>query len=121
MENLSIEWNSMSEKTIVAAIGAYIKHERLIKNKTQAQVAIDAGVNRSTISQIEKGEAISLLSLIQILRALDLLHVLNGFRIEKQISPIALAKLEKKKRQRASKYKPTITPSQANESNQSEW
>ncbi len=121
MENISINWISMNEKSIIISIGEYLKHQRLTQNKTQAQTAIDAGVNRSTVSQIENGEAISLISLIQILRALNLLEVLNGFKVETQISPIELAKLEKKKRQRASHYKPNLSSSQLNEPKEKEW
>jgi transcriptional regulator with XRE-family HTH domain len=43
---------------IVEAIGAFLKHKRLNQNKTQAQIAEDAGLNRWTLSQIENGEAI---------------------------------------------------------------
>lgn len=101
MENTNINWISMSDKAIIASVGEYLKHQRLTQNKTQSQIAEAAGINRWTISQIEKGEAISMISLIQILRALNLLNVLDNFKIETQISPIELAKLEKKKRQRA--------------------
>jgi transcriptional regulator with XRE-family HTH domain len=100
--NTNLNWISMSDHAIISHIGAYIKHERLNQNKTQAKIANDAGINRWTLSQIENGEAISLTSLIQILRALNLLDILNVFKIETQISPIQLAKLEKQKRQRAS-------------------
>ncbi len=102
MENTNLNWVSLSDNAIIASIGAYIKHERLKQNKTQAKIAKDAGVNRWTLGQIENGEAISLTSLIQILRALNLLSILDIFKIETQFSPIQLAKLEKQKRQRAS-------------------
>lgn len=101
MENANIEWTAMSDKAIIAAIGEYLKQQRLAKNKTQAQIAIDAGINRWTLSNIENGKAVTLASLVQILRALDLLSALDIFRIEKRISPIELAKSEKQKRQRA--------------------
>lgn len=104
----------MSDKSIIETIGNYIKYQRLNQIKTQANIAEDAGVNRWTISQIEKGEAISLTSLIQILRALDLLHVFDLFKIESQISPIELAKLEKQQRQRARN-------SNSNTQSKSEW
>ncbi len=102
MENTNTNWVAMTDSAIVVAIGKYIKEQRLLQNETQSNLATEAGVNRSTISQIENGEAITLLSLIQILRALDLLRVLDAFKIEQQISPIELAKLEQQKRQRAS-------------------
>jgi len=114
MENTNMQWISMSDKAIIASIGQYLKHQRLSQNKTQAETAEIAGVNRWTISQIEKGEAISLISLIQILRALDCLSVLSHFKVETQISPLQLAKLEKQKRQRA-------RSSKKNTQNKSEW
>lgn len=104
----------MNDKSIIEFIGNYIKQQRLAQNKIQKNVAEHAGVNRWTISQIENGDAISLTSLIQILRALDLLNVFDAFKIETQISPIQLAKLEKQKRQRARN-------SNTNTQNNSEW
>jgi len=71
-------------------------------NRTQKQLAEDAGLNSWTISQIENGEAINLTSLIQLLRALDALHVFDVFEIEDEISPLAYAKLKRKERERAS-------------------
>lgn len=93
----------MSNKSIISHIGEYIKQQRLIQNKTQANIAENAGVNRWTMSKIENGEAISLSSLIQILRALNLLAILDIFNLPKQISPLELAKIDKQKRQRASR------------------
>ena len=115
MANTNTEWLSMSDKSIVSTIGEYIKHQRLIQNKTQANIAETAGINRWTMSKIENGEPISLTSLIQILRALNLLDVLNIFKIQSQLSPLELAKLEKQKRQRAS------TDNEVNKQNKSEW
>ena len=101
MEKTNNNWVTMSDSAIISAIGEYIKHVRLEQNKTQAQVAKDAGINRWTLSQIENGESITLTSLIQILRVLDVLHILNIFTIEEKISPIEYAKLKEKKRRRA--------------------
>jgi len=115
MANTNIEWLSLSDKAIISMIGAYVKEQRLIQNKTQAKTAEIAGVNRWTMSQIENGEPISLISLIQILRALDLLHILHVFETQTQLSPLKLAKLEKQKRQRASKGNNDKNP------NKSEW
>lgn len=102
------DWNAMSDGAIILEIGRYIRHHRLEKNITQAKAAEIAGVNRWTLNKIEKGEPISLLTLISVLRALDLLHILNVFKISTQLSPIQLAKLEQKKRQRARSSKGTV-------------
>lgn len=101
MANTNTEWISMSDSAIVDKIGGFIKEERLKINKTQAQLANEAGLNRWTLSQIENGEAISMISLIQIMRALGILHLLDIFSIKQVISPIQLAKIDQQKRQRA--------------------
>jgi len=72
-------WVAMSDGVIIAAIGEFIKYKRLQGNKTQAKLAKDAGLNRWTLGQIEKGESVTLNSLIQVLRALNLLYLLDGF------------------------------------------
>ena len=114
MENTNYNWVSMSDKAIISTIGRYVKQQRLLQNKTQAKIAEAAGVNRWTVSQLEKGEAVSLISLLQILRALDLLHVLDNFKLETKLSPLELAKLDKQKRQRA-------RGKDDNKQNESEW
>ena len=101
MVNTNTNWLSLSDRAIIKVIGEYIKYHRLQQNKTQMQLANIAGVNRWTLTQIENGEAITLLSLIQILRALNQLQIFEIFRVEQEISPIELAKIEQKKRKRA--------------------
>ena len=82
IENTNIDWVAMTDNSIISAIGNFIRHKRLEQNKTQAQIATRAGINRWTLSQVENGESVTLVSLIQILRALDLLYLLNIFKIE---------------------------------------
>jgi len=101
LDNTFTDWVAMSDKAIIGAIGAYIRHQRLEQNKTQAQVAKEAGINRWTLGQIERGESITLATLIQILRVLDLIHLLSIFTIKEKISPIEYARLKEKKKKRA--------------------
>jgi len=91
----------MSDVAIVHQVGSYLKHIRLQQNKTQHQLAELAGLNRWTISQVEKGESITLTSLVQILRALDILYVLNDFEVSNEVSPLEYAKLKRQQKQRA--------------------
>jgi transcriptional regulator with XRE-family HTH domain len=95
MDNTNISWTSKSDADIVAALGNFIRHHRLTQNITQHQLANAAGLNRYTISQIEKGESVNLVSLIQLLRALDQLHVFAGFEVKEEISPLEYFKLKK--------------------------
>lgn len=95
----------MSDKALMEQVGTFVKHHRLQQNRTQEEVARDAGISRSTLSLLERGETVTVMTLIQILRVLDLLHVMESFRVREVVSPIALAKAEKEQRQRARKGK----------------
>ena len=98
---------AMSDPAILELLGNFIQQTRLQQNKTQQQVAVAAGLNRSTIVQIEKGGGGTLLSFIQILRSLEQLQLFQNFEVRQQISPLQLAKIDQKKRQRASAKKAT--------------
>jgi len=105
MEKSIKYWHSMSDPAILGLLGKYIKQIRLQQNKTQQQVATAAGINRSTVVQIENGGKGTMISFVQILRAIEQLQILEHFEIKPQISPLQLAKLEQNKRQRASSKK----------------
>ena len=105
----------MSDKALVETIGAFIKHHRLDLNRTQHEVAEQAGISRSTLSLLEKGETVTVPTLSQVLRVLELLHIMDNFQILEQISPLQLAKLEQVKRGRARGKKET------DDNPESEW
>jgi transcriptional regulator with XRE-family HTH domain len=105
MEKPGKYWYAMSNPAILEVIGSYIQETRLQQNKTQQQVADAAGINRSTLVQIENGGGGKLLTFIQVLRALEQLHLLQSFEVSRQISPLQLAKIEQQKRQRAGRKK----------------
>ena len=97
-----INWRSMSDAALMAAIGNFIQWHRLNQNKSQDQIAEEAGISRSTLSLLERGEKVRIDSFIQILRTLDLLYVMDVFKVKDEISPIEYAKLKKKQRKKAS-------------------
>ena len=109
-ENSYKNWIAMSDKVLMKHIGNFVKHHRLEQNKTQDTLATEAGISRSTLSLLERGESVTLLTLIQVLRMLDQLQVMDAFRIEKQISPILLARMEQEKRQRVREKKKNNHP-----------
>ena len=96
------DWTSMSDKALIELIGKFITYHRLNQNKTQSEIANAAGISRSTLSLLEHGKKTALNSLIQVLRILDLLYIMDVFKVSTEISPIEYAKLQKNKRQRAS-------------------
>jgi DNA-binding XRE family transcriptional regulator len=106
-------WYAMSDPAILREVGQKIRAFRLQKNLTQEEMAQKIGLNRATIRGIEKGRPSSLLTFIQILRILEKLDLLNDITASPAISPIQMAKLQTKTRQRASSPQP---PQQKKES-----
>lgn len=96
-----MDWQTMSDKSLMETIGKFVRHHRLNQNKSQELVANAANMSRSTLSLLERGEITTLDSLIKVLRVLDLLHIMEVFKFKNEISPIEFAKLQKNKRQRA--------------------
>jgi transcriptional regulator with XRE-family HTH domain len=112
-------WSSMTDKALAAYIGTFVKQKRLEQNRTQDSIATEAGISRSTLSLLERGETVTVTTLIQVLRVLDQLQVMNSFTVQKTISPLMLAKMEQKKRKRA---KPNTKPrSTENDNEKSDW
>ena len=108
-DNLYIKYMALSDNAILEKMGDYIKHQRLSQNKTQQQLALEAGINRTTLLDLEQGQRANLLTFIQVLRALNVLDILKTFEIETQISPILLAEMQQKYRKRASKTKNKVS------------
>ena len=98
--------SGMSDRAILRELGKRLKRRRLDRNITQQELADRAGLSRPTVSDIERGNPASLLTLIPILRVLDLLEELNAFLPLPLPSPLQLAKQQGKQRQRASRQSP---------------
>jgi transcriptional regulator with XRE-family HTH domain len=118
MEKSDISIYSKNDLYYIDMIGDFIRSNRLKQNKTQQQLAGEAGVNRSTLIQLESGKQVRLLSLIQVLRALKQLHVLNALEVKPEISPLMVAAAEQKQRIRVS----TKTTKKSNQTKRkSDW
>ena len=86
----------LSDMAILRMVGNFIKKKRMRLNKTQDELAIEAGMSRSTLSLLERGQKVHLLTLIQALRVLDELQLLEAFEVREQIRPLDYVKLQKK-------------------------
>lgn len=98
-------WSLMSDKALLRQIGLFVQSHRLNQNKSQGHIAEAAGISRSTLSLLERGEKVRIDTLIQVLRVLDLLYIMDVFMVKEQISPLEYAKLQKKQRKQASPNK----------------
>jgi putative transcriptional regulator len=92
----------MSDKAILREVGRRVRQNRLAKNLTQKRLAEMAGVSRMTIVNLEKGQAATLLTFIQVLHSLGSLDGLENFLPDLGPSPLQVAKMKGKKRSRAS-------------------
>lgn len=95
---------SLTDGKIIEMIGETMRRFRLERNMSQKDLAKSAGVALSSVASLEKGQSVSLSTLIPILRTLESLQLLSAFTTEPSISPIAYAKLldGQKQRKRAS-------------------
>ena len=100
----------MSDQAILEKIGARLKRRRLDRNLSQQEVADQAGLTRTTIGEFERGASSSMLTLIRILRVLGALEELESFLPDTGLSPLQLARLKGKQRQRASRKKQDDEP-----------
>ena len=112
-----MELYALTDNMILEKIGENIKRMRLEHIISHKDLAGSAGVAISSIAALERGENISLKTLVPILRALNSLHMLSDFLKEPEISPIAYAKQldSQKTRKRASATKNN------NDKSESEW
>ena len=102
---------------IMRQIGSKFKELRIEKNMKQAELADASGVSVFTISSVENGKATSLLTIVQLLRALGHLDYFDSFFQEETISPIAYAKLLKNNKK---KVRVKSSSTEVNK-NDSEW
>ena len=86
---------------ILAELGRRLERYRLQQNRTLADVAREAGVGIRTAARAEAGENPTLATVVKLLRALGRLEALDAFLPEPLVSPIQLAELSGKQRQRA--------------------
>ena len=102
---MSIAYKSAA--AIAKELGKRLKQARLNTDKTQVEVAELAGVTRKAVLNAEKGK-VSLETLIAIMGALKLIGQLDNFLPVQEVSPIQLAKLQGRKRQRASGQRSSV-------------
>ena len=96
-----MDFYTLSDKAIEKELGQRIKALRLRKNITQKELAKLTTLSLNVIKSLESGRG-KLSSLIPVLRELGALDHLDSFIPETSISPIQLAKMQGKVRERAS-------------------
>ena len=97
--------NGMSPAAMAVELGERLKQTRLNQNITQSQLAEQVGITRKAVLNAEKGQ-VSLEVFVAIMAGLNLTAELDLFLPVQLVSPLQLAKLQGKRRVRASS--PTV-------------
>lgn len=92
---------SMTDRAIALELGRRLKAQRLNRNYSQQEIGELTGLSVTAVQSAEKGES-KMLTYIKILRVLGALPSLESFLPVVNVSPLQLAKMEGKRRQRAS-------------------
>lgn len=87
---------------VLAEIGARLRRLRLSLNLRVEDLAARSGVSQRSITRLEAGKGLNLEFLVRVLRGLGRLQAIDSFIAEPPVSPIQIAKLGGKERQRAS-------------------
>ncbi len=99
--------NLNTDSTILEELGNRLARIRIQNNLTQASLAEDAGISKPTLERIEAGRDAQVSSLIRILRALDMLYILDDTIPSAKTSPMERLKTKGRERKRVS---PTPLP-----------
>ncbi len=114
MAESNINWKGLKNDAVVQQLGKELKRMRLEHDLSQAEVAKRAGLDRTTVVKLEAGRAATLLTVVQVLRAIDRLDMLDPFHSEPQPTPYMVVEQQekylRKQRKRASRKKPAIVP-----------
>ena len=96
-----MDFYTLSDKAIEDELGRRFKALRLRKNITQKQLAEATTLSLNTIKALESGSG-KLATIIAVLRELGALDHLDSFIPDDTISPLQLARMRGKQRERAS-------------------
>jgi transcriptional regulator with XRE-family HTH domain len=101
-------FKSMADTTVFEALGRRLIRRRLDLQLTQAKLAEHAGVSKRTVERMESGAAAQTLSLVRVLRVLDLQQGFDQLIPETGPRPMDLLKLKGKERKHASSGKRSV-------------
>ena len=108
--NLTLDFSTSSSAAIAEALCKRLEAIRLSKNISQAALARQAGVSRSTMTRIADGQSVSLDSFIRVIKALGLADHLATLLPDPSIRPVELVTHEGQHRRRASGKRKSVQP-----------
>ena len=103
-------WYGLTDAAIVSEIGKRLRLLRVGTNQTQQQLADRTGLSRSTIRDIEGGKPVNLMSLLPVLRQLNLIESLETCFPGYATSPVLANKHRHRQRVRPGKNRDVNKP-----------
>lgn len=101
------EFSTYSSEAIMEVLFDRLEEIRLSRNISQANLAAEAGVSRSTITRLARGENISVDSFVRIMQALGLTDNLAALLPNPKIRPVERIRMAGAERVRASSKRKT--------------
>ncbi len=98
-----MNFSSMGDNAILKELGRRIQSARLRLNMSQATLAQKAGISRLSLHHLESGKSCTLILWIRVLRVLGQVEPLDNLLPAPGPSPLELARLKGRERQRASR------------------
>lgn len=93
---------ALTPEAVMTELGRRLARRRLDVGLTQAHAAEQAGIGKRTLERIEAGADTQMLTVIRLLRVLELMDAVDHLVPEPGPRPMDLLKLKGKERQRAS-------------------
>ena len=90
----------MTDRAILEELGRRLTRRRIAQVLTQEDLAKEAGISKRTLERLEAGHPSQLLSLVRVLRALNMLDLFEVAIPEEAARPMDALKLKGKVRQR---------------------
>lgn len=103
------DFSTYSSGAILKALFDRLEEIRLSRNISQAALAREAGVSRSTITRLARGENISVDSFVRIMQALGLTDNLAAMLPNPTIRPVERVRLAGSERLRASSKRQPVS------------
>ena len=92
-----MDWQNSSHEQIYSRIGEQVKQMRKVYGYSQEELAEETGLGRTTIIRIEKGEVMTLDSIIRIFSVFSILDRFDQLFAVPELSPMQILLKSKKK------------------------
>jgi len=113
LEGLMLDFGFATEQEVRLELGRRLRYQRLLKDISQEELAVRAGISSSTIKLIETKGQSTLENFIRVLLALDLVAEMQTLFESKPVSIAMMERIQKAQRMRAPR-KSSSTPNKVN-------